>query len=105
KLPTDARPVLGPQLAAATVLDTSAAGAGTLQNGINGTAALLLRLPDGVRNLAVADGGHGPRTVSPLTQGATEAIAALNSARAAGTRHTGAALDDAAERLPPTGGR
>jgi hypothetical protein len=105
KLPTDARPVLGPQLAAATVLDTSAAGAGTLQNGINGTTDLLLQLPDGVRNLVVADGGDGPRTVSPLTQGATEAIAALNSARAAGTRHTGAALDAAADGLPPQAGR
>src|SRR5262249_51844181 len=31
-LPTDARPVLGPQLATATVLDTSAAGAADLQN-------------------------------------------------------------------------
>jgi len=105
KLPTDARPVLGPQLAAATVLDTSAAGAGELQNGINGTTNLLLQLPDGVRNLVVADGGDAPRMVSPLTQGATEAIAALNSARAAGTRHTGAALDAAADGLPPQAGR
>ena len=84
KLPTDARPVLGPQLATATVLDTSAAGAGELQNGINGTTDLLLQLPDGVRNLVVADGGDAPRTLSPLTQGATEAVAALNSARAGG---------------------
>ncbi|HEY7103931.1 MAG TPA: hypothetical protein VH573_20015, partial [Mycobacteriales bacterium] len=105
KLPTDARPVLGPQLAAATVLDTSEAGAGELQNGINGTANLLLQLPDGVRNLVVADGGDAARTLSPLTQGATEAIAALNSARAAGTRHTGAALDAAADGLPPEAGR
>ena len=100
-LPTDARPVLGPQLATATVLDTSAAGAGELQNGINGTTNLLLQLPDGVRNLVVADGGDAPRTLSPLTQGATEAVAALNSARAGGTRHTGAALDAAVAGLPP----
>jgi hypothetical protein len=105
KLPTDARPLLGPQLATATVLDTSAAGAGELQNGINGTTNLLLQLPDGVRNLVVADGGDGPRTLSPLTQGATEAVAALNSARAGGNRHTGAALDAAAAGLPSEAGR
>ena len=105
KLPTDARPVLGPQLATATVLDTSAAGAADLQNGINGTTDLLLQLPDGVRNLVVADGGEGPRTLSPLTQGATEAVAALNSARAGGNRHTGAALDAAAAGLPSEAGR
>lgn len=105
KLPTDARPVLGPQLAAATVLDTSAAGAGQLQNGINGTTNLLLQLPDGVRNLVVADGGDAPRTLSPLTQGATEAVAALNSARPDGNRHTGAALDAAAAGLPSEAGR
>ena len=104
-LPTDARPVLGPQLATATVLDTSTAGAGELQNGINGTTNLLLQLPDGVRNLVVADGGDAPRTLSPLTQGATEAVAALNSARAGGTRHTGAALDAAVAGLPPEAGR
>ena len=59
-LPTDARPVLGPQLATGVVLDTSAAGAGALQGGINGTTNLLLQLPDGVRNLVVADGGRRP---------------------------------------------
>jgi hypothetical protein len=105
KLPTDARPVLGPQLATATVLDTSAAGAGELQNGINGSTNLLLQLPDGVRNLVVADGGDAPRTLSPLTQGATEAVAALNSARPGGTRHITAALDAAAAGLPPEAGR
>jgi hypothetical protein len=105
QLPTDARPVLGPQLAAATVLDTSAAGAGDLQNGINGSTNLLLQLPDGVRNLVIADGGDAPRTLSPLTQGATEAVAALNSAHADGNRHTGAALDAAAAGLPPEAGR
>jgi hypothetical protein len=105
KLPTDARPLLGPQLATATVLDASAAGAGDLQNGINGSTNLLLQLPDGVRNLVVADGGDAPRTLSPLTQGATEAVAALNSARADGNRHTAAALDAAAAGLPPEAGR
>ena len=76
-----------------------------LQNGINGTTNLLLQLPDGVRNLVVADGGDAPRTLSPLTQGATEAVAALNAARAGGTRHTGAALDAAVAGLPPEAGR
>ena len=77
----------------------------TLQNGINGTTNLLLQLPDGVRNLVVADGGDAPQTLSPLTQGATEAVAALNSARAGGSRHTGAALDAAVAGLPPEAGR
>ena len=50
----------GPQLATAAVLDTSAAGAGALQGGVNGATDLLLQLPDGVRDMVVADGGDGP---------------------------------------------
>ena len=59
----------GLQLAAATALDTSAAGAAALQNGINGTTNLLLQLPDGVRNLVVADGGDAPQTLLPADPG------------------------------------
>jgi hypothetical protein len=105
KLPTDARPVLGPQLAAASVLDTSTAGADALQAGVNGVTSLLLQFPDGVRNLVVSDGGDGPRTLSPLTQGATGAVAALSPVSAGGTRHTRAALDAAVAGLPPEAGR
>ena len=93
KLRTTASPVLGPQLTSGVVLDTSADSADALQAGVNGATNLLLQLPDGVRNLVVADGGTEPRTLSPLTQGATEAVAAINSASAGGTRHPAAALD------------
>lgn len=101
----DTRAVLTPQLLTGVVLDTSAAGADALQGGINGASSFLLQLPDGAGSVVVGDGGEGPTVLAPLTQGAVSAIGALNSARAGGERHPGAALTGALAGLPARTGR
>ena len=87
--------MLGPQLATGAVLDTSAAGAGALQSGINGISNLLLQLPDGIRNVVVADGGtaHGALAADP---GRDRGGGRAQRGPLGGSRHTDAAISAAA---------
>lgn len=103
RLPARPAPVLSPALVAGLVLDTSAAGAGALQAGANGAGAFLMQLPSSVRTVVVADGGE-PRVLVPPGAPPAEALSALTSAQAGGSRDTLGALNLALAQLPAAKG-
>ncbi len=100
RLPTQATAMMSDGLAAAVVVDSSTAGASTLQGALNGAAGFLLQVPVGARVAAVADTGP-PKVLATAAAGAKDALGALNGIRPAGDRSTAAALEVALGQLPP----
>ena len=98
--PATAVPLLSDRLTMALVVDASQDGGRVLQSGLSGVVDFVFSAPAAARAAVVADTGP-PAVVTPLRSGPADLLSGLSALEPRGDRQTVAALDLAAEQLPP----
>ena len=98
--PTTVTPLLSDRLTTAVVVDASRDGGPVLQPGLSGVVDFVLGAPAAARTALVADTSP-PAVVTPLRSGPAELLNGLSALQPGGDRQTVAALDLAAQQLPP----
>jgi hypothetical protein len=101
--PVTAVPLLSDRLTMALVLDASRDGGRVLQSGLSGVVDFVFAAPGAARAAVVAD-TTPPAVVTPLQSGPADLVSGLSALEPRGDRQTSAALDLAAQQLPPEAG-